>query len=269
MEENAAGNEDLRFRGDRMICPLCKSTTSKLLQEIPAEVLIRDWNAGFHVDIRPELELVTAIELRVCGRCDLRYFVPDTLAGSPALYQELERFGWYYVPRKWEHDVALEDLDCCKNGIGVGCGFGDFVARVRREEGISFEGCEQNPNAVEVAQTNGTPVRLATVEEVAKSHPGTYSAVCSFQVLEHLTKPAEFVKAACDLLPAGGKLILGLPNADSSLGRQFNLLDMPTHQVTRWTIGVLSRLPRWFPLKLVRIVTEPLADYHVDGYVQA
>jgi 2-polyprenyl-3-methyl-5-hydroxy-6-metoxy-1,4-benzoquinol methylase len=107
------------------------------------------------------------------------------------------------------------------------------------------------------------------VEEVAKSHPGTYSAVCSFQVLEHLTKPAEFVKAACDLLPAGGKLILGLPNADSSLGRQFNLLDMPTHQVTRWTIGVLSRLPRWFPLKLVRIVTEPLADYHVDGYVQA
>ena len=122
MEENAAGNEDLWFRGDRMICPLCKSTTSKLLQEIPAEVLIRDWNAGFHVDTRPELELVTAIELRVCGRCDLRYFVPDTLAGSPALYQELERFGWYYVPRKWEHDVALEDLDCCKNGIGGGIG---------------------------------------------------------------------------------------------------------------------------------------------------
>ena len=181
------------------------------------------------------------------------YFVPDTLAGSPALYQELERFGWYYMPRKWEHDVALEDLDCCKNGIEVGCGFGDFVARVRSEKESPLKGASRTLTLWRWRRQ----MELRCVSRPWKTSIGAS------------TKPADFVKAACDLLPAGGKLILGLPNADSFLGCQFNLLDMPTHHMTRWTIGVLSRLPRWFPLKLVRIVTEPLADYHVDGYVQA
>jgi hypothetical protein len=39
--------------------------------------------------------------------------------------------------------------------------------------------------------------------------------------------------------------------------------------MTRWTAEVLSRLQERFPLRLVRIAYEPLADYHVDGYVEA
>jgi hypothetical protein len=39
--------------------------------------------------------------------------------------------------------------------------------------------------------------------------------------------------------------------------------------MTRWTGEVLSHIQERFPLKLMRIAYEPLADYHVEGYVDA
>jgi SAM-dependent methyltransferase len=250
-------------------CPLCGSSPSSLVQTLEVNRIVGEWARQLGIDVSGEFHGILKFELRRCRNCTLQFFHPDSLAGSPLLYGQLEKFDWYYMHRKWEHDVALKDLDGCKNGIELGCGFGDFVSRVIQEKKIPFEGSEQNPSAVEVAGRSGIPVHLETAEKLAKSRPAAYSAVCSFQVLEHLTSQADFLHASCNLLQAGGKLMLGLPNADSFLRHQFNLLDMPPHHMTRWTAEVLSRLPRWFPLKLVRIAYEPLADYHVNGYVGA
>ena len=252
-----------------MTCPICCSDNSELLRELKTDRLISEWSAKFGIDVHEELQGSSVIELYECNICKLRYFLPSTLAGPPRIYEALEKFEWYYMRDKWEHGVALEDLDACENGVEVGCGFGDFVARVVREKGISFEGCEQNPSAVRVAEIKGIPVRLDTSQGLASSRPAGYSAVCSFQVLEHLSQPAEFLNSACSLLRPGGKLMLGLPNAESFLRHQYNILDMPPHHMTRWTSEVLTRVQRWFPLKLLRIAYEPLADYHVDGYVEA
>jgi SAM-dependent methyltransferase len=252
-----------------MTCPICRSDNSELLRELKTDRLIREWSANLGIDVREELQGLSVIELHECKICQLKYFFPLTLAGPPRIYEALEKFDWYYMRDKWEHGVALEDLDACENGVEVGCGFGDFVARVIREKGISFEGCEQNPSAVKVAQARGIPVRIDTSEGLASSRPAAYSAVCSFQVLEHLSQPAEFLNSACSLLRPGGKLMLGLPNAESFLRHQYNILDMPPHHMTRWTVEVLTRMQQWFPLKLVRVAYEPLADYHADGYVEA
>jgi SAM-dependent methyltransferase len=252
-----------------MTCPICRSDNSELLQELKTDRLISEWSANLGIDVREELQGLSIIELHECKICQLRYFFPLTLAGPPRIYEALEKFDWYYMRDKWEHGIALEDLEACENGVEVGCGFGDFVARVIREKGISFEGCEQNPSAVKVAQARGIPVSLDTSQGLASSRPAAYSAVCSFQVLEHLSQPAEFLNSACSLLRPGGKLMLGLPNAESFLRHQHNILDMPPHHMTRWTVEVLTRMQQWFPLKLVRIAYEPLADYHADGYVGA
>ncbi len=252
-----------------MTCPLCRSEESDVLRHLKTKPLIEQWNDHFKIDIRAQFDGIPSLELRACKNCGLGYFLPPGVAGSPSLYEQLEKFGWYYLQRKWEHDVALQDLDDCENGIELGCGFGDFVARVIEGKKISFEGCEQNPSAVEIARRNGLTVYLETAEELAKTRPDTYSVVCSFQVLEHLARPADFLDAACKLLRPGGKLLLGVPNANSFLRHQRNLLDLPPHHITRWTVEVLSRLPQWFPLKLLRTACEPLADYHIDGYVEA
>ena len=252
-----------------MGCPLCTSPDSLVVKAIEVTPLVEEWSRRFRMDVRGEFHDLERFELLECASCALQYFAPRTLAGPPKLYAQLEKLDWYYLPRKWEHDVALKDLHGCGKALEVGCGFGDFVARARQEETIEMEGLEQNPSAVERARSRGLPVRLLGLQEAAAQFAGQYDAVCSFQVLEHVPDPMEFLEASCALLRPGGKLLLGLPNAGSFLRYEFNPLDLPPHHMTRWSERVLERLPKLFPLRLERLEREPLAEYHVDGYVEA
>ncbi len=252
-----------------MTCPLCGSQSPSLDQTLEVSKIVDEWMGQVKMDVSEEFHGILQIELLRCESCSLRFFQPDSVAGSPMLYERLGKLDWYYMQSKWEHDVAMEDLKDCKKGIEVGCAFGDFVARVTKERGIPFEGCEQNPHAVQTARSKGLSVHLEDLENLASLRPSAYDAVCAFQVLEHVTRPGNFLSAACALLRPGGKLILGLPNANSFLKHQFNLLDLPPHHMSRWTDETLTRLQQWFPFKVARIVYEPLADYHLEGYVEA
>jgi 2-polyprenyl-3-methyl-5-hydroxy-6-metoxy-1,4-benzoquinol methylase len=251
------------------VCPLCGSGTVRLRKSFDARVLEAEWKRIWSINIMDEFHGHPQLHLYDCEDCRLQFFVPSDVAGSPRLYEQLEQFSWYYMPEKWEHNVALEDLSGLRAVLEVGCGFGDFLALGRKRGFEMFEGIEQNPSAVRRANSKGLTVRMQDIEVAAAERSGRYDAVCAFQVLEHIANPRSFVKAASELLHPKGKLILGLPNADSFLRYQFNVLDMPPHHMTRWTAEVLTRLQRWLPLKLIRIAYEPLADYHVDGYVEA
>ena len=231
--------------------------------------IILRWEKEMRIDVRSEFKEISAIDFYECCDCAVRFFKPDVAAGSSALYEKLEKLDTYYMPEKWEHHAALQDMGNASNGIEIGCGFGAFVARVIREKGIAFEGCEQNASAVRVAQSNGTPVRLETLGEVLRRSEGGYDAVCAFQVLEHVADPKGFLHSASRLLRPGGKLILGLPNADSFIKHLPSLYQQPPHHMTRWNAKVLTRLSNWFPLQLVRIAYEPLQKYQVEWYVEA
>jgi SAM-dependent methyltransferase len=250
-------------------CPLCGANKSVLQRSLQSERIISSWMREYGIDVRSELGKVAVVEFYRCGDCALGFFEPNSIAGSPSLYEKLEKIQWYYLPRKWEHDVALRDMNGARNGIEIGCGFGHFVARVQAELRIPFEGCEQNYSAVKVARSNGLTLLLDDSANLAKRHPAAYDIVCSFQVLEHVSQPGTFLRSACELLRPGGKLLLGLPNGGSFLKHQFNLFDLPPHHMTRWTAEVLTRLQASFPLKLLRIAYEPLEDTQVDVFVNA
>src|SRR5712675_1626985 len=252
-----------------MNCPLCGSTKTVTQKYLEVAPIVSRWSQEFGIDVKSEFGQVSMIALHKCRDCGLGFFQPRSVAGSPALYAVLEKIGWYYLPRKWEHDMAFHDVSGSRNGIEIGCGFGDFVARVRREMNISFEGCEQNPSAVEVARSRGLSILLEDSQNLAARSRGAYDVVCSFQVLEHVEQPSTFLKSLCDLVRPGGKLLLGLPHAESFLTNQFNVLDLPPHHMTRWTTKVLTRLPAWFPLRLTRISYEPLGDAHLGPYLDA
>ena len=91
--------------------------------------------------------------------------------------------------------------------------------------------------------------------------------MCSFQVLEHESDPHQFIAESVSLLHTGGRLILCVPHADSFIRREFNPLDMPPHHMSRWTHRALQSLEPLFGLSLIRVVEEPLAAYHVMGYL--
>jgi SAM-dependent methyltransferase len=252
-----------------MNCPLCDGTKTEPQASLDVKRILSHWMRDFKIDVSSEFGKVSVIELHKCGDCTIQFFKPDSLAGSPQMYMALEKQEQYYLPRKWEHEMALLDIDGSRNGVEIGCGFGSFVERVNKEKGIPFDGCEQNPSAIQVARSNGVNLLLEDSDNLAKRLPRGYDVVCCFQVLEHVSRPRDLLNSFCDLLRPGGKLLLGLPNADSFLKHQFNLLDLPPHHMTRWTSEVLSRLQAWFPLKLIRVAYEPLPDYQVDFYVNA
>lgn len=250
-------------------CPLCGCAGTSVRNEIPIAELIRDWERAFHIDVSAYFQSLRRLDLFACERCALEFYVPLFLEGSSELYSQLQKFDWYYTPHKWEHDIALRDLSGCRRILEIGSGSGVFIARAQAEKGLKVQGIESNAEAVSRAQSLGLPVESIDLCQAALRWPAHYDAVCAFQVLEHLSNPKEFLESCCELLTAGGRLLVGVPNAESFLQYQFNPLDMPPHHVTKWSRRALGYLPNLFPLRLIDIKREPLAPYHVRDYVHA
>jgi 2-polyprenyl-3-methyl-5-hydroxy-6-metoxy-1,4-benzoquinol methylase len=249
-----------------LMSPITQKSNCNLLLTLSCNQLIQDWKKGFGIDISEELKGYEEIKLYQCNQSKLRFFVPIHTAGSDQLYEQLEKYDWYYMPRKWEHDVAVKDLQGCQRVLEVGCGRGAFVERLCKEEKIDAQGIELNSNAVNLAKAKGINVYSIDLHELAKKKE-KYDAVCSFQVLEHISDPLGFIEGQLKLIKPGGKLIIGVPNADSFMKYcKKNLLDQPPHHVTRWYQETFIFLESILPIRVQHFKTEPLADYHVSWY---
>lgn len=250
-----------------LMSPITQKSNCNLLLTLSCNKLIQDWKKGFGIDISEDLKGYKEIQLYECDKSKLRFFVPIHTAGSDKLYEQLEKYDWYYMPRKWEHDVAVKDLQGCQRVLEVGCGRGAFVERLCKEEGIDAEGIELNSKAVNSAKAKGINVYPIDLHKLAEKEKESYDAVCSFQVLEHISEPLNFIEGQLKLIKPGGKLIIGVPNAESFIKHcKNNLLDQPPHHVTRWCQQTFLFLESIFPLKVQHFHTEPLADYHVGWY---
>jgi SAM-dependent methyltransferase len=135
-------------------------------------------------------------------------------------------------------------------------------------KGARIQGTELNENAISQAREKDLPVVQMDLDELGRGGE-TFDAVCAFQVLEHVHRPRELLGAMTKVLEPGGMLILSVPNRDSFLRHQYNLLDMPPHHMTRWNGEALAYLSRIFPLRLLSLRYEHLAPYHISGYVAA
>jgi len=248
-------------------CPLCDATQTLPLQAIDVPSIVRDWKDQYNIDVSDEFADVTTVELVRCEACDLQYYDSENLAGSSNLYSQLEKLDWYYLSRKWEYDIAMQDLQERDRVLEVGCGRGEFVERMQQEHQIEAQGIELNPLAVREAQDLGRPVRCMQLEDVLQTGHAAYDAVCCFQVLEHVPHPGKFISDCLSLLKPGGRLLLGVPNSDGFIGLETNdLLNQPPHHVSRWSRCVLENLTQHFPLALRRIHYEPLASYHLEYF---
>ena len=249
--------------------PLAPGTPVQLLSRIPASQLIGDWKNSLGINIAGLLGGIPEILLYRCQASQVDFFMPPEAAGTPDFYEELRKFDWYYMAEKWEFTEALRDLAGRQRILEVGSGIGLFVEIARKElKGARVQGIEFNENAVSQAREKDLPVMQMDLDELRRRGE-TFDAVCGFQVLEHVHRPRELLAAMIQVLEPGGVLILSVPNRDSFLRYQYNLLDMPPHHMTRWNGGVLMYLSRLFPLRLLRLRFEPLAPYHISGYVAA
>ena len=248
--------------------PLTKNQNILLLKTIQAKQLIHDWENNFQIDINNELKSHKKIYLYQCNQTKLKFFAPLDIAGSSRLYEQLQKFDWYYMPNKWEHQVALKDLLDCNDVLEIGSGFGAFV-KSGIKAGLSIRGIELNEKAVKNAKKRNLPVEHSNLKEAADFYFESLDGVCSFQVLEHVPNPKEFIDWSIKMLKLGGKLIYCVPNSESFLKYQYNLLDLPPHHMTHWSKSSFEALEKIFPIRLEKVVFEPLAPYHVSEYLSS
>lgn len=248
------------------VSPLTKSQNIALIRRIPVSLLAARWREKFGIDVAHDLDDTNEVMEYRCLDTGLYFFSPRTAAGSAELYRRLSAFSWYYMEEKWEYDVTIRGMTPATRFLEIGCGHGSFLELAARN-GVRGLGIELSAEAAEHGRSLGRPIECIDLAAYAKAHAEEFDFVCGFQVLEHVPNPHAFIEAAVRLVRVGGRIVFSTPNADSFLFRgPGNLLDMPPHHMSRWGKQAFRSLSRLFPLRLLYVRNEPLAQYHASWY---
>jgi len=160
------------------------------------------------------------------------------LEGRRGLPSSIARaLAWIPSLNRWAgHQMGASMLPYRAGGrlLDVGCGNGAYLLRMR-SYGWEVAGIEPDEEAARTgASKHGLAIHAGTMAD-APFAEGSFDAVTSRHVLEHVAPPLEFVDSLARYLKPGGRLVIVTPNADSLgqrlLGRDFYALDPPRHLV--------------------------------------
>lgn len=250
------------------VSPVTKKKNTIFQQEIDVNKLLQTYKNSFDIDVSHYFINIDKILLYECQDTGYRFYYPYNIAGDSVFYEHLQKFDWYYMPWKWEHEQASNFIKPNMKVLEIGCGPGDFLLRIKEKLGAQCVGIEFNKKAIEIAEKKGLTVLEESIEQHAILNKEVYDVICSFQVLEHVSDVFEFLKAQIACLKTGGTLILSVPNNDSWLKRSYNVLNMPPHHMGLWNKKSLKNVARRFNLKIKSISFEPMQEYHGDYYTQ-
>jgi 2-polyprenyl-3-methyl-5-hydroxy-6-metoxy-1,4-benzoquinol methylase len=249
---------------EEIASPVVNGKKALLLSKVDLKSIARQYRSRYGVNIYAHLEspVPQLAGLYRCSATGYEFFHPPGLAGLSTFYEEMQRFPWYYVPWKWEHQIAKSYLQDGERVLEVGCGFGFFLKRVSEDMKVSCTGLEFNDKARSAGMFNN--ILSESIQVYAEHNPEGADMVCTFQVLEHVYDVASFLNACCAALAPGGLLVISVPNNDSNIQYdKRNVLNMPPHHMGLWRADSLASLVNHFPLVLEAIVNEPLSDSSV------
>lgn len=110
--------------------------------------------------------------------------------------------------------------------LEIGAGFGTFCEELKNRKIFNrVVAVEPTPDLAKTCIEKGIEIIQKPVEEIAFSNASEFNIAVSFEVIEHLFSPREFVANIFNILKPGGLLVLSCPN-----GQGFDVQ----------TLGVLS-----------------------------
>ena len=161
------------------------------------------------------------LEIVRCRSCQLVFLSKQPEGFEAALYA-------YYKERMtWSRDELYSELTTQRymdlirgfekrvsgrKAIDVGCGQGQFVEAMQRS-GWNILGIDMSEPAIDVCCRFGLPARVLDVFS-SELEPGSFDLVTMFEVIEHVSQPARFIRRAYELLRPGGVFYLTTPNFD-------------------------------------------------------
>ncbi|WNC86867.1 class I SAM-dependent methyltransferase [Thermosynechococcus sp. QKsg1] len=250
--------------------PLTNQENTVCLRSISTEKIYQRWYDIFGIKLFDKFLSIKEIMHWKCLDTGFEWYTPAEGAGDGSLYQQLQKFPWYYMSDKWEFHAALDYIQPSSKVLEVGIGGAGFLQLARRK-GVDIEGMEINPEAIQNAQKLGFIIYPVSIDEFLNQYPDQkYDAICAFQVVEHIPDPISFLTKLINILRPNGKLILSVPNSEvlRKIDPSYeNLLDQPPHHMSHWCKSVFNYLPNILPLEVTNLLEEPLQSYHVEGFV--
>lgn len=215
------------------------------------------------------------VSLYQCLDSGFRFWWPNTIVGDGDFYKKLQEKDWYYKPDKWEFRESLKYIPLYNETsiLEIGSARGDFLNLVHQHNPYAkLTGLELNQEAAADARRKGYDVFSRYLADHAKTNQSAYDVVASFQVLEHISKPMDFLRDALVMLKQGGTLIIGVPDNSKRAYPSIFIkpdadLNMPPHHQGLWDIPSLAFLTRVLPIHLGFIAVEPaIASNHSNSY---
>lgn len=232
-------------------CPLCRTRTGELLEEVATAEVFRLLRSVWHAPVSEAVESAhsaSRVLRRVrCSSCGLEHFDP-VVPGRQEFYNELGQVGSYYVHR-WEFEEVASLLESVDRVLDIGAGDGTFLAGIahRVESAVGFD---QSEVANAHLRASGLQAGDGSLDEFASSRAGEFSVITAFQVLEHVSDVREIIEPALELLAPGGRLFISVPNRERWSQEPLEPLDWPPHHLSRWSAAQFQVLAGVFDLGL-------------------
>ncbi len=111
----------------------------------------------------------------------------------------------------------LVDLDSVESFLDIGAGYGYLLSELRARKRIDGVGVEPSQASVRHARNElGVDVHCCMLAD-APLQPESFDLVASFEVIEHVPDPVEFVREAASFVRPGGHLVLLTDNFESDV----------------------------------------------------
>ncbi|WKN40717.1 class I SAM-dependent methyltransferase [Tunicatimonas pelagia] len=239
------------------------------LRDIETSYIEEQYSKKFNIDVSFLFRKIKKISIYRDNDTGYRFYYPFNVSGDSKFYEELQRFEWYYMPWKWEHEKCVELIQDGERVLEIGCANGEFMDVLQQKRNVETTGLELNEVAVAAGRKKGRNILCQAVQDHAEDFVGYYDVVCSFQVLEHIAQVRSFIEANVQCLKKGGKLIFGVPNNDSFAKYDWknDLLNMPPHHMGLWNRATFEGIADVFNIQLISLIFEPLQSYHLDWYM--
>ncbi len=222
-------------------CIACGGRNPNVIAGIDTARLCRLYLDKLGVAVERFFKGVSKTELMACPDCGLLFYTSGAI-GDAAFYEELQQFPWYYQGDKQEYATVAELIPAGSRVLEVGCGSGAFTEYL--DASCEYTGLEFNSQAVQKAVARGLNVQKLPVAEFSCHNVGSQmDVVCSFQVMEHVPEPDQFLRDCAAAAKPGGRVIMVVPSEDSP--NRYALdepLNMPPHHQSRWTQEALQNL---------------------------
>jgi 2-polyprenyl-3-methyl-5-hydroxy-6-metoxy-1,4-benzoquinol methylase len=242
---------------NKVLSPITKSDNTKFIKYISAEKIIKCNFELFQIDVSSFFYNLTNISLYKCLDTGYLFYYPFHIKGDSKYYELLQNIEWYYQNQKWEYNIALKLIKPDSEVLEIGCANGSFMEKLQKN-GIKVSGLEINQSVLEKAQQNGLNILNEPLNIHAEKNKQKYDVVCSFQVMEHLSDVNDVIYNSLQVLKKNGMLIISVPNNDSYLKKDFNILNLPPHHMGLWNERSIKSLEAVFSMNLQDIYFEPM-----------